>query len=214
MKNTILLFAAICCFASSSRAAVYTISVGEHEFTPAKGLTVRVGDTVKWVWEGGAHNIMSDKIPAGAQGFGGKVNGRAPSMVYVASVPGNYDYQCKYYAVQGMVGSFTVVGANASIGLIGPVEPSGEGVVRAHRGVSAFSTFPAPVSTSLHMQFHNASQPVVVTITDADGKEVKRVDYPAVGETELDMKDMPNGTYVLHAEQGDRIYKQDIIVRH
>lgn len=214
MKSTLLLIAAICCFTVFSKATVHTVTVGDHEFMPAKGLTVHAGDTIKWLWISGAHHIMTTKTPHGAVALSGKVNGRMPELIYVPTISGTYEYQCKYYAPMGMTGSFTVVGGNEEVSMGAAPGVNSSVTLKTRKGREAFTTYPNPTAGKLHIEIHNTNLPVTLIVTDMDGKEVKRVDHQSISETDLDLSNLPNGNYVLHAEQGDRIYKQELVVAH
>ncbi len=88
---------------------------GKHFFDPAE-LTIRVGDTVRWVnecEEGVAcvHSAQaySDKIPAGAEAFdSGLLTEQGQAFDYTFSVPGEYEYFCLPHEALGMKGKIIV----------------------------------------------------------------------------------------------------------
>lgn len=88
---------------------------GRRFFEPAE-LTIRVGETVRWVSEC-AEGITCvylvqaypDKIPAGAEAFNsGLLTKQGQSFEYTFTVPGEYEYFCSSYEPLGMKGKIIV----------------------------------------------------------------------------------------------------------
>ena len=85
---------------------------GSFRFAP-ETFTISVGDTVRWVWESGGHNVTPDEIPSGSDWSGSP---GAPSETlsggstheYTFEVAGEYSYYCNPHRSIDMVGSFTV----------------------------------------------------------------------------------------------------------
>ena len=92
---------------------IVDVGVPNNQFTP-EFLEIRVGDTVRWVWVQGRHNVVSDH---GAFDSGSSV--RPPfdfsvlfddSLVANFPVPGGqYTYYCWPNLTQGMVGTVAVL---------------------------------------------------------------------------------------------------------
>ncbi len=88
---------------------------GRHFFDPAE-LTIKVGDTVRWVnecEEGVActHSVQSypDKIPVGAEAFeSGLLTEQGQQYEYTFTVPGEYEYFSFPYEALGMKGKIIV----------------------------------------------------------------------------------------------------------
>ncbi len=88
---------------------------GRHFFDPAE-LTIKVGDTVRWVnecEEGVActHSAQAypDKIPAGAEAFdSGLLTEQGQQYEYTFTVPGEYEYFSLPYEALGMKGKIIV----------------------------------------------------------------------------------------------------------
>ena len=98
---------------------------GKYSFAPSS-LTIKVGDTVRWInWSGGPHNVQfkKDKIPAAAAPVlnaamperMGELTGKflidslATYQVFFANVPaGTYTYTCQPHEMLGMNGTLTV----------------------------------------------------------------------------------------------------------
>lgn len=91
-------------------AVKHIIHVGNFYFTPSS-LSSNVGDTIRWVWDGGSHTTTSSTIPSGAQGWDSPISSAIPSFEYKISVAGTYNYLCTPHASMGQVGSFTAAGA-------------------------------------------------------------------------------------------------------
>lgn len=90
---------------------------GDKVFAPAH-ITVELGDTVRWTWEDGSHNVVSGQpgSPDGAFFSGPPADeGTVYEVVFDQALlgafpmPGNiYDYHCQPHADDGMIGSVTV----------------------------------------------------------------------------------------------------------
>lgn len=88
---------------------------GRHFFDPAE-LTIKVGETVRWVSECAegitcVHSVQAypDKIPAGAEAFNsGLLMEQGQSFEYTFTVPGEYEYFCLSYEPMGMTGKIIV----------------------------------------------------------------------------------------------------------
>jgi len=85
---------------------------GEFRFAPER-FEIATGDTVRWVWAAGGHNVRATSTPsgsdwAGTPGGDGKTYGKGYTYQYTFDVVGEYDYVCIPHESLGMTGSFTV----------------------------------------------------------------------------------------------------------
>ena len=94
--------------AVKTNAATYTIKASNYEFDPAN-ITVSVGDTIVWQWDGGKHTTTSSKIPDGASTWDAEIKSSNKTYTYVVTVPGEYDYVCTPHVEMGMIGTITVL---------------------------------------------------------------------------------------------------------
>jgi plastocyanin len=90
-----------------SNAAIMMVEVEDFEFNPTI-FTINVGDTIMWMWDEGIHTTTSSTIPAGAIAWDAQITESNPLFIYVATVPGSYDYACLFHTSMGMLGHFTV----------------------------------------------------------------------------------------------------------
>jgi plastocyanin len=84
---------------------------GEFRFSP-ESFEISAGETVRWVWQGGGHNVLVESKPAGSDWTGTpgtNTYGGGYTHVYTFETPGTYDYYCAPHQGIGMVGSFEVV---------------------------------------------------------------------------------------------------------
>jgi len=85
---------------------------GEFRFDP-DDFEIATGDTVRWTWAAGGHNVRATSTPsgsdwAGTPGGDGETYGSDYTYEYTFDVAGEYDYVCIPHESLGMTGSFTV----------------------------------------------------------------------------------------------------------
>jgi plastocyanin len=85
----------------ASAAATHTVSLHEKRFHPGN-LTIRRGDTVKWVWRdsGVEHNVTFSHFHSRTQ-EGGSYSARFNRR-------GTFSYRCTIHEAQGMRGKIVV----------------------------------------------------------------------------------------------------------
>jgi len=197
MRKNLLLSAAICCIAAASFATTHTITASGTSFSPSSGVTVHLGDTVKWVLAGGSHTSTSTSVPSGAATWNQTLS--STPFIYVPSVVGAYAYQCNFHASMGMTGTFTVIGSTGATTVPAPA--------------SLFSMFPNPAAQTVRLNFVQQG-PVSVMLTDMNGKIFLNKDFASSADAIIDVKNVPAGIYVVAAKQGGDEYKQQLQVTH
>jgi len=115
--NKLFLMLLTCFFTSYLSATIHTVNSGGYYFTPAN-LTINVGDTVKWINDGGNHDVNADINSQTGSSFNNPVSFQSNttnvvgSIIYthIFNVPGNYSYDCSVgsHAAAGMVGTISV----------------------------------------------------------------------------------------------------------
>jgi uncharacterized surface protein with fasciclin (FAS1) repeats len=123
-KNKLFLLLLICSMASSVMATIHTANAGSYYYSPS-ALTINQGDTVKWINDGGTHDVNADINSQTLMSFNNPVSfqSSATSSVgaviytYIFTVPGTYNYDCSIgsHAAAGMVGSIIVNPASNTI---------------------------------------------------------------------------------------------------
>ena len=123
-KNKLFMLLLTCFMASSVMATTHTVNAGSYYYTPS-ALTINQGDTVKWINDGGTHDVNADINSITSVSFNNPVSfqSNATSSVgaviytYVFTVPGTYNYDCSIgsHAQAGMVGSIIVNSASNSV---------------------------------------------------------------------------------------------------
>ena len=87
---------------------------GSLRFEPAS-FEIAAGETVRWVFRSGGHNVKAESVPDGAD-WSGTPGGEFETLeegathVQTFDVAGDYEYFCGPHRTAGMVGSFTVTG--------------------------------------------------------------------------------------------------------
>jgi plastocyanin len=107
-KYLLLFFILSILSAVKTNGATYTIKASNYEFDPAN-ITVSVGDTIVWQWDGGKHTTTSSKIPDGAASWDAEIKSSNKAYTYVVTVPGEYSYVCTPHVEMGMIGTITVL---------------------------------------------------------------------------------------------------------
>jgi len=85
---------------------------GQSRFDP-ETVTVAVGETVRWEWAAGGHNVRPESQPAdadwsGTPGGDGETYGEGYTYEFTFEVPGRYEYYCAPHRSFGMVGTVVV----------------------------------------------------------------------------------------------------------
>jgi plastocyanin len=144
--STLALVAALASAASPAAAATVTVEVGPNNqlvFAPAN-VTINVGDTVHWVWEGTlAHTSTSGPCTAS----GCTPDGRWDSGLHTApftfdftfTAPGTYPYFCRPHAPE-MRGTVMVQSPLAVTFTSFTAAPARKGVLVRWRTASEFNT--------------------------------------------------------------------------
>jgi plastocyanin len=94
--------------AAAAETDVEHVTITSDAFTPAS-LHVKVGETVRWTWEGGEHNVVSgsdcdkpdDNFRSGAPVQGGTFDKKF-------EVAGTFPYYCENHCTMGMKGEIVV----------------------------------------------------------------------------------------------------------
>lgn len=123
-KSKFFLLLLFCSIASSVMATIHTVNVGEYYYTPSS-LTINQGDTVKWINDGGYHDVNADVNSQTSMSFNNPVSFQSSATssigaviyTYIFTVPGTYNYDCSIgnHAANGMVGLIIVNSASNSI---------------------------------------------------------------------------------------------------
>jgi plastocyanin len=85
---------------------------GSLRFDP-ETFEIAVGDTVRWEWAAGGHNVRPDSVPEGSDwtgtaGDAGDTYGSGHVHTFTFETAGQYSYYCAPHRSVGMDGSFTV----------------------------------------------------------------------------------------------------------
>jgi plastocyanin len=89
---------------------VVTVAPDGLNFSPTS-FEIGTGDTVRWEWENGGHNVKADTTPDGSDWSGtpgSDLYSSGHTYSYTFETPGEYSYYCDPHRGSGMTGSFTV----------------------------------------------------------------------------------------------------------
>jgi len=195
MKKNLFTLIFACLLAVGAQATIHTIQVSDFAFTPATGMTVIIGDTVKWVWVSGSHTATSGTIPAGATAWNSPITSSVQSFSYKATVAGTYNYVCTPHASMGMIGSFSVV--------------SPTGIATTEKS-DLFKVSPNPASNVLRLELlHGAAN---MTLIDATGKMVYSNQFSGI--LDVPVAAFANGVYFIRVVQDGKQSFERIVVAH
>jgi plastocyanin len=105
--------------ADAAVPSTFTVTVapnGDHSFSP-RDLTIRVGDTVHWVWDGSGHTVTSGTggtadgnfcSPTGTSCGTAQTSGSGATYDHLFTTAGTFPYYCRPHRSAGMTGSITV----------------------------------------------------------------------------------------------------------
>ncbi|MFA7361469.1 MAG: T9SS type A sorting domain-containing protein [Candidatus Kapaibacterium sp.] len=149
-------------YLSTANSTTHRIIVGfgsDMVFSPQNISSAIVGDTIKWVWESGFHNTVSNTIPGGAASWNSLITSSDTVYSYVITVPGIYNYECTFHS--GMTGSFTA--AVTGLQQIGEIPIS----------YSLSQNYPNPFNPVTKINFSLPLNNLVqIKVYDVTGKEV------------------------------------------
>lgn len=93
----------------SCSAGATQVKVRSNVFEPAT-VTVKPGDTVCWLWEGGNHNVVSGAScsPDGKFSSGAATSKVGTVFEHKFDAAGSFDYYCDPHCAIGMVGKVVV----------------------------------------------------------------------------------------------------------
>jgi len=108
--------------ASSVMATIHTVNAGSYYYSPS-ALTIDQGDTVKWINDGGNHDVNADVNSQTGSSFNNPVSFQSNTTnvvgaiiySYIFTVSGAYSYDCSVgqHAANGMTGVIVVNSSNS-----------------------------------------------------------------------------------------------------
>ena len=186
MKKIYLLLVSALTMAFSVQGATHNVGVIDNVFTP-DNMIVNVGDTIIWSWQEGNHTTTSTNIPVGATQWDANINQNNPVYMYVVTMQGEYDYQCTFHALMGMVAHFTAMEASA--------------ISENPAGIS-LNVNANPLTRHLKIDLDTRHSGLMeLSLNDITGRQVKLLASAnqSAGEHhyEYDVADLPRGMYLL-----------------
>ncbi len=189
---SILLSGLLLLLAFPSMATIVTVKQQSLTFNP-KVFTVKVGDTIRWVWTAGTHTTTSANIPAAAASWDSPLTSSTTQFEYVVTAAGSYDYVCTPHADLGMVGSFTATG---TLGI-------NEEIVN-----NSVKIYPNPAVNLTNVMFNaDKSNTAVLSVYDLLGNQVNKQDVSIRQGTNnllLPVESMQPGIYFVELKFMDQ----------
>jgi plastocyanin len=94
-----------------SAATTHVIKLSGFTFGGKKGykLTVKTGDSLRFVWASGSHNVLYSKAPTGFKRVSApKVTASRPPLILKLAKRGVYGFYCAPHRALGMTATVTV----------------------------------------------------------------------------------------------------------
>ena len=90
-------------------AATHTVSETNFAYTPAE-LTIKVGDTVEWVWEEGTHTVSSGTDCVADKKIESGQHAAPFTFTHTFTEPGTMSYLCAYmeHCAKGQTGVISI----------------------------------------------------------------------------------------------------------
>lgn len=117
--------------AGVAQADVYDVSLQGMDFVYNGqtnmniDLTIHTGDTVRWTWVSGFHNVVSglpsDPDAGDLFSSGGPTGTVGTMFEYTFNDVGLFDYHCQIHASMGMMSQINVVPGPGALALLAPV---------------------------------------------------------------------------------------------
>jgi plastocyanin len=143
---------------STVKATIHTVQVANYSFTPST-LSIKSGDTVKWVWVSGSHTTTSTSVPSGAATWDNPINSTSTQFQIQLTVVGTYNYYCMMHP-SSMLGTITVTSAT--------------GLTNYNNNSYHVSAFPNPFSDKVSISFSLPEKgTTTLSIYDMTGKLVR-----------------------------------------
>jgi plastocyanin len=145
-------------FFNTTKATVYTVSVGNYYFSPST-LDIKSGDTVEWVWRSGGHTTTSTSVPTGANSWDASMTSTSTQYEMKFTVAGLYKYECMIHPTM-MQGTITVTAAS--------------GLTDYNNDSYEVKAYPNPFSDKLYISFNVPETGATkIRIFDVTGKLVR-----------------------------------------
>jgi hypothetical protein len=192
MKTTLLLFFTFISFGLSAQT---THNLGWSFNSANQEITIDVGDTVVWTWEGsGTHNLLKLTGPETGFGIDAVRYAAGHSYSYTFTTAGVNTYECAPHPAS-MFGKVTVTGATAGI---------------SDSQLLNFSMYPNPVSDQLIIQLPTGSEKAEVGVFDYTGRLVKSKTITS-NNNSFDVQKLSNGIYMIRVSSNAKIGAQQFI---
>jgi plastocyanin len=94
--------------ADSTSGATVTVHAGSYYYKPAS-ITIKVGDTVQWIWDGGTHSVTSGASCTPDGKFDSNNHSAPYTYKRTFTEAGTFAYHCKYMSHCEMGQKGTVV---------------------------------------------------------------------------------------------------------
>ena len=84
-----------------------TVTISSNQFSPAS-ITIKKGESVKWVWNGGTHNVTSGTSCTSDSKFTSGPPKSSGDFSQTFDTAGTFDYFCQPHCSGGMTGKVIV----------------------------------------------------------------------------------------------------------
>lgn len=201
MKKNKLIFIGLMLSFCSVSANIDTVNVSNFAYAPS-ALTINQNDTVVWINIGGFHDVNADINTLTGSSFGNPVDFQSAASgvgflyQYIFTVPGTYNYDCSVgqHAVNGMIGTITVLPLTA--------------VAEATQKNSSSSFYPNPANNAINFpDFNKIDQIAIFSLTGAKVMETK------LTKQQLNLSDLGSGVYFVKISKNNKLTTTKLVIK-
>lgn len=190
MKTTLLLFFTLISFALSAQTT-HNLGWANDGSSNNQQITIDVGDTIRWTWGSGFHNLRST---SGTETFdSGFFSGPGATFAYTFNQVGSTNYVCDPHP-SNMNGTVTVI-STAGI---------------SENNLLSFEMYPNPVSDLLNIQLPTGTEKAEVSVFDYTGRLVSSKTISS-NDTAIDVQKLSKGIYLIRVASDAKIGAQRFV---
>ncbi len=190
---TILLFLlAFYQISTATTVVVYVTGIGLNQATKS----ATCGDTIKWIWNGGADSVRSTTIPGCATPWASPIGSGTPTFTTVVACAGTYTYNA--YVLNGSVTNYTgTINVTCATGILSVSDPE------------SLNIYPNPGNGHFVLAT-SGTDLQSIQVFDLNGRLV--FNQSLSGKTSIDLSDLEEGVYLVKINTGVGVLNRRVVI--